>query len=884
MQWMGLNEIREKFLSFYESKGHTRLPSFPLVPQDDNSLLLINSGMAPMKKYFLGVETPPSKRVTTCQKCIRTPDIERVGKTSRHGTFFEMLGNFSFGDYFKEDATTWAWEFVTQVMQLPVERIYVSIYENDDEAFEIWTKRRGVDPSHIVRLGKEDNFWEIGSGPCGPCSEIYFDRGEGVGCGRPDCAVGCDCDRFVEFWNLVFTQFNSDGEGNYTPLEHPNIDTGMGLERLACILQGVDNLFEVDTVQNIMQHICRIAGVQYKQNDKTDVSLRVITDHIRSTVFMVGDGVTPQNEGRGYVLRRLLRRAARHGRLLGINEPFLYKVASTVIGENASAYPELRQNEDYIVKIIQVEEERFEKTINQGVEMLMACIDRFDSPTYAQEERKIPGEQVFKLYDTFGFPIDLTREIAEERGLAIDDEGFEKLMELQRQRARDARANLETISWKDDVLTALGSFSETFTGYEGMQGESVVKFIVREDEGVDVIREGDKAAIILESTPFYAESGGQVGDTGVLAGKGFLFTVLDCKKSPTGHYMHIGVMTEGVLSVGDTVTAQVAERRRMSIMRNHSACHLLQAALREVLGSHVHQAGSYVDESRCRFDFSHFAALSPEELERVELLVNEMIFAALPIHTEQMPLEEAKKTGAMALFGEKYADIVRVVNMGGRSIEFCGGTHMDNTAKIGLFKIVSESSVAAGVRRIEAVTGYGVLGYIREQSETLTQAAAALKLGSPAELVSRIGSLTAELKAKEKELEENKRQAAGSQIDALLEKAVEVDGLKVIVAHLKDAKPESLRAMGDAVKQKLDSAVAVFIGEKDGKTTVVTSSGKEAVSKGAHAGQLIKAITSLTGGSGGGRPDGAMGGIADSGKVAEALSKVPEMVKGLLRK
>ncbi|MEG1965280.1 MAG: alanine--tRNA ligase, partial [Oscillospiraceae bacterium] len=650
MDWMGVNELREKFLKFYESKGHTILASAPLIPKDDASLLLINSGMAPLKKYFLGLETPPNTKVTTCQKCIRTPDIERVGKTARHGTYFEMLGNFSFGDYFKEEATTWAWEFITQELKMPVDKVWVSIYEDDDETFKIWTERRGVSPDHIVRLGKEDNFWEHGSGPCGPCSELYYDRGEKYGCGSATCGVGCDCDRYVEFWNLVFTQFNSDGEGHYTPLDHPNIDTGMGLERLACISQGVDNLFEVDTVQNIMKHICEIAEIKYKQDEKKDVSLRVITDHIRSTTFMIGDGVVPQNEGRGYVLRRLLRRAARHGRLIGIREPFLYKVCETVINENASAYPELLTHKDYIVKVIRVEEERFSKTIDQGMELLTSIIDKIDSDT-VNDKKMLSGDLAFKLYDTFGFPIDLTKEILEERSIDLNEDEFVERMNEQRKRARDARSAMNYESWKSDVLAGLNLKTE-FTGYNALNQDAIVTAMVVDSEKVESMTEGEFGTIILDKTSFYAESGGQVGDVGFITAKNGKFKVLDCKKSPTGLFMHIGEMVSGIITSNDEIKAEVCASCRNASMRNHTACHLLQKALQEVLGNHVHQAGSLVDTQGCRFDFSHFDAVTSEELDRVEYLVNDMILSSMTVSTKEMPIEEAQKLGAMALFGE----------------------------------------------------------------------------------------------------------------------------------------------------------------------------------------------------------------------------------------
>ena len=881
MEWTGLNELREKFLSFFESKGHTRLPSFPLVPQDDASLLLINSGMAPLKKYFLGVKTPPNKRVTTCQKCIRTPDIERVGKTARHGTYFEMLGNFSFGDYFKEEATTWAWEFITEVLKMPKDRLWVTIYENDDEAFKIWTEHRGLPADRIVRLGKEDNFWEIGSGPCGPCSEIYFDRGEKYSCGKPTCGVGCDCDRYVEFWNLVFTQFNGDGNGNYPPLEHPNIDTGMGLERLACIMQGVDNLFEVDTVQRIMKHICDIAGVTYKQDEKTDVSLRVITDHIRSTTMMIGDGIVPQNEGRGYVLRRLLRRAARHGRMLGIREPFLYKVCETVIQENKCAYPELEQNKDYIVKVIRVEEERFARTIDQGIELLSSLIDKLDSTM--DGTKKLSGAEAFKLYDTFGFPIDLTKEILDEKGLSVDEEEFSQLMNEQRKRARDARAAMGDVSWVEDVLAG-SKLTNTFTGYHYLSGQAKVQAIIVDGALADEAGTGDEASLILTETPFYAEMGGQVGDTGLITSDNMVFEVTDTRRSADGLFIHNGVVKSGIISCGDQVKATVDAQRRADITRNHTACHMLQAALRQVLGDHVHQAGSLVDENVCRFDFSHFSAMTPDELRQVEDIVNSKILEAIDLETREMSIEDAKAEGAMALFGEKYGDRVRVVSVSDYSKELCGGCHVSNTAKVGLFKILKESSVAAGIRRIEAVTGKGVMNYIRQDDHLLSEASAALKLGNPAELPTKVAMLTGDLKAKDREIADLSQRLADIKVKNLVEGARQVGGLRLISATFNDTKPDALRSMGDTVRANAPKMVAILCGIMDGKANISVSCGKEAVAAGAHAGKLVKELTSLIGGSGGGRPDSAMGGTSEIFRVDEALAQAPVILEKMITK
>ncbi len=877
MKWTGLNEIREKYLSFFESKGHLRLNSFPLIPRDDNSLLLINSGMAPMKKYFTGQVTPPRTRVTTCQKCIRTPDIESVGKTSRHGTYFEMLGNFSFGDYFKKDAIPWAWEFLTKVMEIPAEKLYATIYPKDDEAFHYWTDEVGMAPSHIVRL--EDNFWEIGSGPCGPDSEIFYDRGEKYGCGKPTCGPGCDCDRYIEIWNLVFTQFNSDGEGNYSPLEHPNIDTGMGLERLACIMQDVDNLFEVDTIQNIMKHVSQIAGVTYKKDEKNDISLRVITDHIRSTTFMIGDGVVPQNEGRGYVLKRLLRRAARHGRLLGIQEPFLYKVCETVIRENASAYPELTEKKEYIVKMIQVEEERFARTIDQGMETLSGLLDKLE----AEGKKVLDGGEAFRLYDTFGFPIDLTSEIAEERGISVDMEEFQKCMQKQRETARSNAADLGSVGWAEDVLAEFANVENHFSGYEKLEDKAEILAIVKDAQLVDNISDGDNAAIILTQTPFYAEMGGQIGDQGVLKMGETVFHVTDCKKSQTGLFMHVGHMTAGMLSKGDAVDALVDKKRRHAIMRNHTASHLLQSALRAVLGTHVHQAGSYVDSERLRFDFSHFSAMTREELEKVEAMVNELILDAYDVTVQEMPLEEAKKLGAMALFGEKYGDVVRVVKVEDKSVEFCGGTHVKNTAHIGLFRIVSESSVASGVRRIEGVTGSGVLALLDHKDALLGSIAENLKSGNVEELPARSAAVMADMKAKDREIDTLNSRIANANVESLLSSAVEIKGLSVAAVRVNNMKPDTLRMMGDRIKESSSKVIAVLGGVNEEKGNILVVCGADAVKAGAHAGKIVKLVSGLTGASGGGRPDSAMGGVGDIAKLDQAIEKAPQVVEDFLK-
>lgn len=865
MEWTGLNDLREKYLAFFESKGHLRLPSFPLVPQGDNSLLLINSGMAPMKKYFLGQVTPPSTRVTTCQKCVRTPDIEHVGKDDRHGTYFEMLGNFSFGDYFKHEATAWGWEFVTKVVRLPEDKVYVTIYQDDDEAYDIWTKEVGVDPSHIVRLGKEDNFWEHGSGPCGPCSEIYFDRGEEHGCGKPTCGVGCDCDRYVEFWNIVFSQFDSDGKGTYTPIAKPNIDTGMGLERLACVMQGVNNLFEVDTVQNIMKHTGRIAGVTYGADEQADISLRVVTDHIRSTVFLVGDGVLPSNEGRGYVLRRLLRRAARHGRLLGIRDPFLYQVAETVVHENAAAYPDLVEKQGYIQSVIKAEEERFAATIDQGLQLLEQRIAALP------EGGVLSGADAFKLYDTFGFPLDLTSDILEERGLSVDADGFDALMKEQRERARAARAAGMGEAWEDSKDE---DTPETqFVGYEKLSATAKVAAIITEGERVGLAAKGRPVSIVLDTTPFYAESGGQVGDSGLLTADGVCVKITDCRKSATGRFLHIGEVTEGSLSVGDTVQAQVDAPRRRAVMRNHSAAHLLQAALRTVLGTHVQQAGQLVDSHRVRFDFTHFAALTADELEAVETQVNGAILTAVPVVTRTMAVEEAKKSGAMALFGEKYGDVVRVVEMDGFSKELCGGTHVDSTGKIGLFRVVSETSVSAGVRRIEAVTGAGVLELLRGQDAAIREAAQALK-AAPAELPQRAAQVVGELREKDRVIETLQGRIASLQMDALLAAAKEVGPFRLITASLKGMDVDALRMITDRVRESDPQAVIVLAGVSGGKVVFAAACGKEAVKSGAHAGNLLRAAAKITGGGGGGRPDSATAGGRDASRIAEALQSV----------
>lgn len=876
MEWTSLNDLREKYLSFFESKGHLRLPSFSLVPNGDKSLLLINSGMAPMKKYFTGEVTPPRKRVTTCQKCIRTPDIECVGKTARHGTFFEMLGNFSFGDYFKKEATAWAWEFCTKVLEMPVDKLYVTIYENDDEAFEIWTKQNGVDPSHIVRLGKEDNFWEHGSGPCGPCSEIYFDRGEKYGCGSPDCGPGCECDRYTEFWNNVFTQFDNDGNGNYTPLDHPNIDTGMGLERLACIMQGVDNIFEVDTVQNIMKEISKIAGVKYHEDEKKDVSLRVITDHVRSSTFMIGDGVIPSNNGRGYVLRRLIRRACRHGRLLGVNEPFIYKVCKTVIEENKTAYPELADKEELITKVILAEEESFGKTIDAGLALLDEYITNMEGKVFS-------GEDAFKLNDTYGFPLDLTKDILEEKGITVDEDKFNALLANQKATARAARKDAGADAWKGESVKIDAEKTE-FVGYTEFECDAKVLAIINADgELVDMLGADEKGTLVLDKTPFYAQSGGQVGDSGVIKnGENNVFLVADTSKNADGIILQAGTVSRGIISVGDTVNASLNEMRRMAIMKNHTAAHLLQAALRQVLGTHVEQAGQLVNEHEVRFDFTHFNPMTSDELAEVEMLVNLFIMSAQPVVMQEMPIEEAKKMGAMMLFGEKYGDIVRVVKAGEFSTEFCGGTHVSNSGELGLFKIISESSVAAGVRRITAYTGLNVIKYINQNEQMINFVASTLKTGT-GEIDSRISALVNEVKEKDKEIQKLNAELTKLKSADVFSKPVDVEGLELYVAKIEGTTPDALRSIGDDIKNKGDNVVALIAGVNGEKANLVAVCGKNAIAKGVKAGDLVREIAKLAGGGGGGRPDSAMAGAKDLSKLDSAVSAVEETVRSMIK-
>ena len=886
MKKYGVNELREMFLSFFEGKGHLRLPSYSLIPQNDASLLLINSGMAPMKPFFTGEQEPPRTRVCTCQKCIRTGDIENIGKTARHGTYFEMLGNFSFGDYFKREAIHWSWEFLTSPdwVGLDPSRLYPSVFEGnettpaDDEAFDIWNKEIGVPADHIFRFGKADNFWEHGSGPCGPCSEIYYDRGEKYGCGSPDCTVGCDCDRYIEVWNNVFSQFNSDGEGHYEELKQKNIDTGMGLERLACVCQDVYSLFDVDTVMNITNKVSEITGAHYGETAAKDVSLRVITDHIRSSSFMICDGVLPSNEGRGYVLRRLLRRAARHGKLLGVNEPFLYKVCDTVVHENEGHYPELRERQDYITKVIRTEEENFAKTIDGGLKIFNDMLTEHK----AKGEKVFSGADAFKLYDTYGFPVDLTIEMVEEQGMTLDEDEFHKQMNEQRTRARKAREALGDLGWAG-VEFGKEVPATTFVGYDStIIDDAKVVAIVVENEQAEELMPGVEAIVVLDKTPFYAEMGGQTADHGVITADGMNFVVTDVQKYKGGKYMHTGKLTDGTLKVGDTVCAAIDLDRRAAIMRAHSATHLLDKALRTVLGDHVHQAGSLVEPDRVRFDFTHFSALTAEELAQVSAMVNEAVLAGYDIVTEEMPIEQAKQKGAIALFGEKYGDTVRVVDMGeGYSVEFCGGTHLNNTAKVGVFHIASEFSVASGVRRIEATTGRVSLDTMNQNQQKLFQAAAALK-AKPAEILEKAEAAMAEIKKLQQAVEKYKAREAAGETERLLFGTHEVGGLKVLTATVADADANRLRQMGDMLRDKAANIVAVLAAVNDGKITFLAACGKDAVAKGVKAGDIIREVTPICGGKGGGKPDSAMGGGTDVVKLDDALAAVDNIVSAKL--
>ena len=874
MKPYGLNELREMFLRFFETKGHLRLPSFSLIPQDDASLLLINSGMAPMKPYFKGDKEPPRHRVCTCQKCIRTGDIENIGKTARHGTYFEMLGNFSFGDYFKHEAIAWSWEFLTSPdwVGLDPERLYPSVYEKDDEAFNIWRDEIGIPESRITRLGKDDNFWEHGSGPCGPCSEIYFDRGEEYGCGKPDCAPGCDCDRYMEVWNNVFSQFDNDGNGNYSDLVQKNIDTGMGLERLAVVCQGVDSLFDVDTVMNITHKVSEITGAHYGDSHQTDVSLRVITDHIRASVMMISDGILPSNEGRGYVLRRLLRRAARHGKLLGVNEPFLYQVVDMVVHENECQYPELREKQAYITRVIRNEEENFAKTIDAGMHIFSDLLAEHQ----AKGERVFSGADAFKLYDTYGFPIDLTREMVQEQDMTVDEDAFQELMEQQRVRARKAREALGDLAWAG-VDLGLDTTPTKFTGYDHTVDQGTILAIVCDGEVCSEIDEGKQGVLVLDCTPFYAEMGGQVADNGVIETDGALFQVTDVQKDKAGKFLHHGVMHSGRLQVEQTVTARIDTDRRKAIMRAHSATHLLQAALREVLGDHVHQAGSLVEPDRLRFDLTHFSAITPEELERVNEIVGDWILDGMDVTVSEMSMAQAKASGATALFSEKYGDLVRVVNMGGKSVELCGGTHVDNTAKIGPFRITGESSVASGVRRVEAITGKA---YLREM-ETVNRrmyAAAEVLHAKPADLIAKAKGFTAELKEARQNVERMKEKILHSDVDRFLYASKNIGGIKVITTTRTDLEAGDLRKLGDFLRDKDPDTVAVLATATESKVTFVAVCGKNAVARGIRAGDLVRAVSAVTGGKGGGKPDSAMGGGSEVLKIDDALAIVDDFV------
>lgn len=872
MNKLGLNEIRELFLKFFETKGHLRLKSASLIPESDKSLLLINSGMAPLKPYFTGQQTPPHNRVTTCQKCIRTPDIERVGKTDRHGTFFEMLGNFSFGDYFKDEAIKWAWEFCTEWLKLPEDKLWVTIYHDDNEAFNIWHEKIGIPNEKIVRMGKEDNFWEIGLGPCGPCSEIYFDRGEKYSCGKTDCKVGCDCDRYIEFWNLVFTQFDRDEEGNYNKLANPNIDTGMGLERMAAIMQNVDNIFEIDTIKYILDYVCKLTKVNYGFNLKSDVSIRVITDHIRSVTFLISDGVIPSNEGRGYVLRRLLRRAVRHGKLLGLQESFLSKVARKVIEVSSEAYSELKEKEEYILNIIDIEEKRFEETLEQGLNRLQEYMNSL------KETRILSGEAAFKLYDTYGFPLDLTKDILEENGLSVDEESFEREMKLQRERARTARGDNNTESWKEDVYSLVDKNIVTdFIGYDKFSSSSIVKVIIANNIIVEKAKSCMEVNIILDKTPFYAESGGQLSDTGIIKGKNFVIEVYDCKKIINGNYSHTCKIVDGEVTVGDKCFAEIDISRRMSMARNHSATHLLHKALRNTLGNHVEQAGSLVSPDRLRFDFTHFKAIIKEEINIIEKEVNAMIWEAMDITTLETDMESAKNMGAIALFGEKYEETVRVVKMGDYSMELCGGTHLKNTSQIGMFKITSENGIAAGVRRIEAISGEKLYNYLVQKEFLINEVCIRLKTNED-DLIKRIDAHIKDIKEKEKEILSLKSKISNTSLEHYLSKVKEIKGLKYIISNVEEEDIESMRQLGDLLKEKLVNALIVLYSVKKEKTILLAMASKLAVNSGIHAGTLIKEITKIGGGSGGGRPDMAQGGIKDINKINQVIEAIPQAI------
>ena len=875
MQKMGLNKLRKEFLDFFEGKEHLILPSFPLVPQKDPSLLIINSGMAPLKPYFMGIEKPPKKRMATCQKCIRTPDIENVGKTSRHGTYFEMLGNFSFGDYFKEEAISWAWEFLTKNLSVPTDKLWISVYQEDDEAYEIWNRRIGISAERIVRLGKADNFWEIGTGPCGPCSEIYFDRGENKGCGESECKPGCDCDRFVEIWNLVFTQFNKDAKGNYTKLEKPNIDTGMGLERLACMMQDANNLFEVDTVRNILNYICKIAGIKYGENDKKDISIRVITDHIRSTTMMVSDGIIPSNEGRGYVLRRLLRRASRHGRLLGIEGLFLYGVSKIVINESKDAYPELGEKANNIFEIIRTEEENFEKTVDNG----LAILNEYINNAKSKGQKILSGEDAFELHGTYGFPFDLTREIAEEQGILVDEEGFIKNMKRHQEIARQAYKAGTNKGWDNSVVSKLESNTGTeFIGYNQLESSSIVTAIIKNNDIVETADTGDEIFFLLDKTPFYGESGGQIGDKGILECDCLKVYVENCKKINDGRYLHQGTVEKGSIKKGMTVKAKIDIARRLSTARNHTATHLLQKAIRNVLGDHVAQAGSLVEPSRLRFDFSHYSPVLKEELLTIEKEVNEKILAAVPVVSREMSIDEAKKLGAIALFGEKYGDVVRVISVDNYSMELCGGTHVSNSSQISLFKITNESGISAGVRRIEAITGKTAIEYFNEKEEIIEKTSAVLK-SNPKNLLKRAEDLVTQLKDLEDEIETLRKELAGGMTKDVLSDVSEIEGIKYVTARFDNFDTEGLRNAGDRLKNKIESGVVILASSYKGKAIFIVMATEDAVKKGVHAGKIIKEVAKIAGGGGGGRPDLAQAGAVGVEKINEALTAVPEILK-----
>ena len=880
MEKYGVNELRRMFLDFMESKGHLKMKSFSLVPHNDNSLLIINSGMAPLKPYFTGQEIPPRRRVTTCQKCIRTGDIENIGKTARHGTFFEMLGNFSFGDYFKKEAIAWSWEFLTQVVGLDPDRLYPSVYEDDDEAFELWNKQQGIPAERIFRFGKEDNFWEHGSGPCGPCSEIYYDRGEKYGCGKPGCTVGCDCDRYMEVWNNVFSQFNNDGHGHYTDLIQKNIDTGMGLERLAVAVQDVDSIFDVDTLRALTDHVGEVAHAVYHEDEKKDVSIRIITDHIRSVTFMISDGIMPSNEGRGYVLRRLLRRAARHGRILGIDGLFLSELAKVVIATSKDGYPELEEKKEMILKVISEEENKFNRTIDQGLTIL----EDFEAAMKEEGKTTLDGADAFKLYDTYGFPLDLTKEILEEKGFDVDEEGFKENMEAQRQAARKARKTTNYMGADVTVYQSIDpSVTSKFVGYDKLVNDSKILVLTTEDEIVEALTDGQNGTIITEETPFYGTMGGQQGDIGVIETESGSFTVKDTIHLQGGKIGHVGTMTKGMLTQGETVTLKVDEKNRQLTSKNHSATHVLQKALRMVLGSHVEQAGSYVSKDRLRFDFTHFQAMTKEELAKVEEIVNDQIAAALPVVTKETTIDEAKKMGAMALFGEKYGSTVRVVCMGDFSLELCGGTHVSNTAAINCFKIISESGIAAGVRRIEALTSEGLIHYYEKLSADLAEASAAAKT-TPDKLTERIETMQGEIKALQSENEKLKNQMAKDAVGNVMDQVVEINGVKLLAVALKDTGMNELRNLGDQFKEKLGNGVVVIASAADGKVNLMATATDEAIKAGAHAGNLIKGIATLVGGGGGGRPNMAQAGGKNPDGIQAALKKAAEVLKDQLNK